>query len=80
MRRATQILTVLVILGAAIVGFWFGVSGILDGAVEFPSKGHQLVLRAASPRLFWGCVAAWFAIAVGFIALAVVNFKALMRS
>jgi hypothetical protein len=80
MRPSFQILAALMVLGLAGVSFWFGATGIFDGAVEFPSKReHFQVLQAVSPKAFWACVAVWLAMGVGFSWLAVSNFREAVR-
>ena len=43
------------IIGAVgLACLWFGVTGILDGAVVTPSRyGSDVVLRATSPGAYW---------------------------
>lgn len=70
MRRFFQIFPDLIILGLAGIGFWLGITGILDGAVWVPSgRGAHVnvqVFQVASPKAFWACVAIWLATGVIF--------------
>ena len=76
MRPSIQILMSLLILGMAGVAFWFAITGVIDGSVEFPSKHQSFqVLHSSSPKAFWGCVAAWLAIGVGFSGVSLVNLR-----
>ena len=44
----------LMIGAAGLACLWFGVTGVLDGAVVLPSRyGTRVVLHAASPRAYW---------------------------
>ena len=80
MRPSFQILAALLILAGAGFGFWTGISGILEGAVTFPSKRETYhVLQEASPKTFWASVLVWLAMGLGFTWLAVVNLREAFR-
>ncbi|EIL96479.1 hypothetical protein RHOFW104T7_00265 [Rhodanobacter thiooxydans] len=79
MRPSFHWLVVLLVLLMASVGFWSGIIGIIDGAVTFPSKRESfIVVQAQSPKVFWGCVAAWLSIGVGMVWLAFTNIRELL--
>jgi hypothetical protein len=79
MRPSFQWLCVLLVLLTAGVGFWYGISGILEGSVAYPSKRHSfMVSQASSPRVFWSCVAVWLAIGFGMVWLAAANIRELL--
>jgi len=79
MRPPFQWLVALIVLLMAGVGFWFGITGIMDGSVEYPSKRESLmVLRAANPKIFWSCVIVWLSIGVGMVWLAITNIRELL--
>ena len=76
MRWQVQILVALTISVFAVASIWFGVTGLLNSAVEFPTRfSHALVLRGGAPTAYWICVALWFAAGVGFGWLALANFR-----
>lgn len=80
MRPSFQIIAALLILVGAGVGFWTGISGILEGSVTFPSKRETYhVLQATSPKTFWASVLVWLAMGVGFTWLAAVNLREAIR-
>ncbi len=80
MRPSFQILMAAMILFLAGTCFYFCITGVLDGSVEFPSKGQSIeVLRATSPKAFLACVLFWLVGGAGFLWLALVNFREVAR-
>ena len=80
MRPSFQIVLALMILAIAGVSFYFGLTGILEGVVEYPSKREAFqVVRASSPKMFWTCVLFWLGGSAGALWLAVVNLREATR-
>ncbi len=80
MRPSVQIAVAIVVLLVGGACFYFGISGILDGSVEFPSKtDSREVIRAASPKTFVACVVFWLVAGVGSLLLALKNFREATR-
>ena len=80
MRPSFQILTALMILLLAGTCCYFGITGILDGSVEFPRKRESFqVMRAVSPKVFWACVLVWLIGGAGLFWLSLVNFREAVR-
>lgn len=78
--RAYRVPIAIVVLCLALVGLWFGIAGIMDGSVAFPSKRLRAhVLRADAPVTFWACITMWIALGAGFFALALANLRAALR-
>jgi hypothetical protein len=56
-------LAAVTIIALGFVGFYFAIDGVVNGAVEFPSKRRSFSVSAADrPFLYWVCIAAWAAI------------------
>ncbi|MGN6790134.1 MAG: hypothetical protein ACTHJP_11490 [Rhodanobacteraceae bacterium] len=78
--RAYRVPVAIVVLCLALVGMWFGIAGIVDGSVAFPSKRLRAhVLRAEAPVTFWACITMWIALGTVFLALAIANLRAALR-
>jgi len=59
--------------------FWFAVTGILHGSVEYPDKYHSFeIAQATSPKTYWVCIVFWAAGGIGFLWGAVVKLRAAM--
>jgi len=75
-RPSFRFLTASIVLLLAIGCFYFGVEGILDGAVDVPSKlSSRLVARTTSPLAFWFCVLVWVSGGAYLTRVAIVNFR-----
>jgi hypothetical protein len=80
MRPSFQVIAALVILFLAGTCCYFGLTGFLDGSVEFPSKRESFqVVRAVAPKTFWACVLFWLIGGAGFFWLALVNIREAAR-
>lgn len=67
-----RLLIALVVLAFAIVGLGFGVFGILEGAVSFPSRqASGVIVQAESPVMFWASVGVWLVVGLGLFSVAV---------
>lgn len=78
--RAYRVPVAIVVLCLALVGMWFGIAGIVDGSVAFPSKRLRAhVLRAEAPVTFWACITMWIALGTVFLALGIANLRAALR-
>jgi|GEM_PF-5057655 hypothetical protein len=67
-----RLLIALVVLAFAIVGLGFGVFGILEGAVNFPSRqASGVIVQAESPVMFWASVGVWLVVGLGLFSVAV---------
>ena len=81
MRPLIQILCAIVMIGVSGAGFWFGITGILDGAVEFPTKhDHFKVPRSVMPGTYWACVAFWVGVGFGALWVGLKNLKEDLRA
>lgn len=80
MRPRFQIFAAAAFLLLACGCLYFGVSGILDGAVKFPRKRLPFQLIPASSHLrYWASIAFWLAGTAALSWLAAVNFLKILR-
>ncbi len=84
MSLTEQMLTAFVVLAFACAGLWFGLSGVIEGMVDIPSRqASSKILRDESPAAFWISVGIWLAVGLGllWVAMAIVRnvLKAIFR-
>jgi hypothetical protein len=76
MRPSIQFLLGISVLALAGIGFWFGVSGLIDGSVEvFSKQSRPQMSQEGDPGWYWVNVGIWLAEGVGMTTLAVINIR-----
>ncbi len=75
-RPSIQIAVGLLALALALVGFWSGITGLVDGEVSAVTRfRHFTVNREQSPGWYWFDVSVWFIAGFGGVAVGILNIR-----